>query len=810
VTVAGTVIGRGGTAVGLSPGAANRLILQPGAMFQGLIDGGAGGSSMLEIAGPAGGSGAIGGGDTAGSSIVDLDLHDVRDFSTLQVDSGETLVASNSGLVGNVPVFTTAGIGSPGVNTAAIADLNAQTLDATEIDFANSAGEILLAGGGVTSSALRFYQAAGDLLSGSGIVNLGGHISGAGTVNAAGGQLAVAGTIDSGVGLAVTGGTLQIQGIASAAAAIAFNVANSGTAGGAATPGDTLDLYGNGALAIAVGQTVGASDVVQFDGGTLSDVAGLTLAAGATVSGFGTLASAVTATGAATIVASGGTLEVTGTVTDAGGALGLAMAMPFDRLRLDAGGTAQSVAFGGIDTVLELGIGAALTVAAPLAAGNGTLQLDAASHLRLDAAFGTGNTVSFAAAGGTLALADDTGFAGMIAGMTVGGGITGDVVDIIGTAVSVATVGGQGSDGGTLTLSDGAVLNLSNIAATAWMPVTAPDGSGGTLLFLAAPHPASDFNADGFSDVLWQNPSGGGTQTWVSEMNGAQVLGGSNAGPGGPAGWTIAGSGDFDADGTADVLWQDASAGGTQTWISEMNGPTALPGSTSGPSGPAGWTVAGIGDFDGDGHADILWQDASASGTQTWISEMNGTAVLPGSNSGPGGPAGWTVAGIGDFDGDGHADILWQDNSGGITQTWISEMNGTTVLPGSNSGPGGPAGWTVAGVGDFNGDGKADILWQDASASGTQTWVSEMNGTQVLPGSGPGPSGPAGWTVAPLTGAAASGTAFAFADLSDGSAPGAGGATWASASVALPSSGASLIPVPGESPPALPLLTRSG
>jgi hypothetical protein len=72
-------------------------------------------------------------------------------------------------------------------------------------------------------------------------------------------------------------------------------------------------------------------------------------------------------------------------------------------------------------------------------------------------------------------------------------------------------------------------------------------------------------------------------------------------------------------------------------------------------------SVIGSGDFNGDGMADILWQNVSS---QVGIWFMNGTSVVstPTLSTIPG-PA-WHVTGIGDVNGDGYADILWQNDSG--------------------------------------------------------------------------------------------------------------------------------------------------
>ena len=244
-----------------------------------------------------------------------------------------------------------------------------------------------------------------------------------------------------------------------------------------------------------------------------------------------------------------------------------------------------------------------------------------------------------------------------------------------------------------------------------------------------------DFNGDGMSDILWQNSDG---QVAIWEMNGlTQIPGGSSlVGPNPGPDWKAVGTGDFNGDGLSDILWQNANGQGS---IWEMNGLTQIPGGSAavGPNPGPGWAEIGTGDFNGDGHADILWQNASNGQAAIW--EMNGTNVIGGgivsSNPGPS----WHAIGTGDFNGDGHSDILWQNTDG---QAAIWEMNGLTQVAGGSGlvGPNPGPDWKVVGTGDFNGDGHSDILWQNTDG---QAAIWEMNGlNQVAGGSalvGPNP-----------------------------------------------------------------------
>ena len=238
-----------------------------------------------------------------------------------------------------------------------------------------------------------------------------------------------------------------------------------------------------------------------------------------------------------------------------------------------------------------------------------------------------------------------------------------------------------------------------------------------------------DFNGDGMADLLWQNITSNEILIWL--MNGTTIA--SSGLPGSPGSdWSVQGVGDFNGDGMADILWQSASTGDVVIWF--MNG-TSIASSLAVASVP-GWMVVGVGDFNGDGMADILWQNQSTGQNVIWL--MNGTGIMSsGSPGAPGAP--WSVVGVGDFDGDGDADILWQNTATGQLVIWL--MNGTSIA--SSGSPGNPGvtstPWSVQQVGDFDGDGKADILFYNNATSQVVIWL--MNGTSIASSGSPGTPG---------------------------------------------------------------------
>jgi FG-GAP-like repeat len=188
-----------------------------------------------------------------------------------------------------------------------------------------------------------------------------------------------------------------------------------------------------------------------------------------------------------------------------------------------------------------------------------------------------------------------------------------------------------------------------------------------------------DFNGDGKADILWRDTSG---DVGIWFMSGTSALQTATVGNM-PTTWAVMG-----ADMKGDIFWRNTTTGEFAMWV--MNGTTIAQNVSFGLQ-PLNWRVAGIGDFDGNGSEDILWRD-TAGDVAIWL--MNGARFMT-STTFANVPTNWSIAQTGDYNGDGKTDILWLDTSGNVG-VWF--MNGATISQGYAFGNIG-ANWSVQSLG---------------------------------------------------------------------------------------------------------------
>jgi hypothetical protein len=132
-------------------------------------------------------------------------------------------------------------------------------------------------------------------------------------------------------------------------------------------------------------------------------------------------------------------------------------------------------------------------------------------------------------------------------------------------------------------------------------------------------------------------------------------------------------------------------------------------------------------DFNGDGRSDVLLVHDNGT-VIDWLGNSDGTftsnhvaTTLPL-------PTGWRVSNTGDFNGDGRVDILLRNDNGSLTE-WVGKQNGGFAWN-SAATYGLDANWSVAGAGDFNGDGRADVLLRYTNGT-TIDWLGQADGTFI-------------------------------------------------------------------------------
>jgi hypothetical protein len=199
-----------------------------------------------------------------------------------------------------------------------------------------------------------------------------------------------------------------------------------------------------------------------------------------------------------------------------------------------------------------------------------------------------------------------------------------------------------------------------------------------------------------------------------------------------PPGASIAGAGDFNGDGEGDILWRQ----GTNVYVWTLHngqivgGNQLLRGNVD-----YSWIIVGTGDFNGDGITDVVWRGGST--ISIWLVQgptSVGGYTYPGTTS-----SSATLVYPGDFDGDGTTDLMLYD-------LYSKQVTGWRIVNGNLARSGSPHpaltdGWSILGVGDFDGDGRSDIvlekyngdvgIWLMANESTIATYTYPQNSVPV-------------------------------------------------------------------------------
>ncbi|QUP56489.1 hypothetical protein GO998_22665 (plasmid) [Ralstonia syzygii] len=238
-----------------------------------------------------------------------------------------------------------------------------------------------------------------------------------------------------------------------------------------------------------------------------------------------------------------------------------------------------------------------------------------------------------------------------------------------------------------------------------------------------------DFNGDGRSDIVHAVQDTDYVNVWTS-LGDAQFDVTSFrpwSGYAIPNGlWLV---GDFNGDGKADIVHVVDGSDYVNVWLSNGDGTFNVNSFSpwSGYAMPNGlWLV---GDFNGDGRADIVHVVDGSDYVNVWLSNGDGTFSVSSFSpwSGYAMPNGlWLV---GDFNGDGRADIVHVVDGADYVNIWTSNGDGTFSVSSFNPWPGYAMPNGLWMVGDFNGDGRTDIVHAVQDTDYVNVWMSNGDAT---------------------------------------------------------------------------------
>ncbi len=181
-------------------------------------------------------------------------------------------------------------------------------------------------------------------------------------------------------------------------------------------------------------------------------------------------------------------------------------------------------------------------------------------------------------------------------------------------------------------------------------------------------------------------------------------------------------AGDLNGDGSLDLLWQRSPDGSLLAWymagLSRSSFSYLSPAVVSDPN----WKIVGTGLFDAGSQADLVWQHQTSGALLLWymngVTRQSWAALNPGAVTDPN----WKVMGTGDFDDDGRPDLVWRNGATGAIVVWyMNDATRTGVA--SIQPPMSDGNWLLGAVADLSGDGRPDLVWQHRTSGLLVAWT---------------------------------------------------------------------------------------
>jgi hypothetical protein len=250
-----------------------------------------------------------------------------------------------------------------------------------------------------------------------------------------------------------------------------------------------------------------------------------------------------------------------------------------------------------------------------------------------------------------------------------------------------------------------------------------------------------DVDKDGVADILYFNPVSQETaihfMTNEGQIKAAGFItaGGANIKVNPADQWSPVGLSDVTGDGVLDITWRAAATDLIAYWTVAGTTSTAFVsgGFLKAATGTADFKVGDnsrgvkMGDFDGDGKADMLLSNGKVVFFGAFTSPnlvVKGIQTLPAN-----GDASLVVRAVGDYNVDGTTDLAWESTTADKqVLEYLKVLTGNVFDPAAANfksliQTGTPLAWNIGASKDFSGDLTPDLVWHNSVSGETAIWA---------------------------------------------------------------------------------------
>ncbi len=187
---------------------------------------------------------------------------------------------------------------------------------------------------------------------------------------------------------------------------------------------------------------------------------------------------------------------------------------------------------------------------------------------------------------------------------------------------------------------------------------------------------------------------------------------------------------DFNGDGHADLLWYNSTSGALSAWDMDDTSVLSYGNAFATIAPSSNWVPVAAPDANGDGDPDILWWNKFTGAMSIWT--LSGTTVTNyGAAFATVSDTNWKPVAVADNSGSAWT-LVFQNSSTGAVSRWTINDTTVTSYGGALATLGAGTPWQIVGAPDLDNDGYSDLLFWNSSTGEVSYWGTDLTNQKVI------------------------------------------------------------------------------